>query len=367
MTFMTSVRQIGAGAAFTALVLAGAGCTTSDEGYGYGYRSSTSTDGYRTAQARGGMPVVYVGSPPPASAPRASGGISNQSETGRQFQQGQADMQESDQNEWTIPLYSETLRVGKREVEAGEIRLRKVVKTETVNQPVELSREVLVVERVPASGESQIASSAENAFQEREIVIDLTDEEPVIEKQMQLAGRIVARKNTQARQETVQSEVRSEDVALDQNAESDQIKLIGEFNTNMRDTATDQEAIGSASAQSQIGTARGGGENVEGSNLFAVQDPASLIGRDVSLPQVTVQGVLGDRIFQVGPDQNRTFIVRTTEPIGEIQAGDRVKISGTIRDLPDNLTDWNTDQQHMQMLRSRNVYIDATELQKSNQ
>ena len=35
-----------------------------------------------------------------------------------------------------IPLYKESLAVGKRDVDAGSVRVKKVVKTETVNQPV---------------------------------------------------------------------------------------------------------------------------------------------------------------------------------------------------------------------------------------
>jgi uncharacterized protein (TIGR02271 family) len=291
-----------------------------------------------------------------------TGGTSAQSQTGRASGQEGTDAQASDQTEWTIPLYSETLRVGKREVESGEVRLRKVIKTETVNQPVELSREVLVIERMPA-GESQIASTAENAFQEKELVIDLKEEEPVIEKELQLTGRIVARKDTQDRQETVQSEVRTEDITLDRSGESDQIKLIGQFNTS----ESAQEASGGTSAQGQVGRAQGGGEDTQGEDLFGVSQPSSLIGREVSLPRVSVQGVLGDRLLQVGPDQSRTFVVRTAEPINNIQAGDQVRIGGTVRDLPDNLTDWNANDQSMEMLQSREVYIDATEIQKSSE
>src|ERR1041385_6686529 len=53
-----------------------------------------------------------------------------------------------------VPLYKESLAVGKREVDAGSVRVKKIVKTETVNQPVELRHEEIVIEREPASGES---------------------------------------------------------------------------------------------------------------------------------------------------------------------------------------------------------------------
>src|SRR2546421_1816675 len=34
-----------------------------------------------------------------------------------------------------VPLYQESVNVGKREVESGQVRLKKIVKTETVNVP----------------------------------------------------------------------------------------------------------------------------------------------------------------------------------------------------------------------------------------
>src|SRR4051812_49256006 len=46
-------------------------------------------------------------------------------------------------NELVIPLYEEKLNVGKQEVDAGTVHLRKKVLTETVNQPVELKQETL--------------------------------------------------------------------------------------------------------------------------------------------------------------------------------------------------------------------------------
>ena len=42
------------------------------------------------------------------------------------------------------------MKVGKRTVGAGEVKLHKTVTAEQVNVPVELKREDIVVERVPA-------------------------------------------------------------------------------------------------------------------------------------------------------------------------------------------------------------------------
>lgn len=56
-----------------------------------------------------------------------------------------------DRDEVRIQLNEEKLKVGKRTVEAGGVRLRKIVRTEVVHVPVKLQREEIVIERV--SGE----------------------------------------------------------------------------------------------------------------------------------------------------------------------------------------------------------------------
>jgi stress response protein YsnF len=71
----------------------------------------------------------------------------------------------------TIPLYEENVAVGKREVDAGTVTIRKVVKTETVNQPVELRRETISIDRQPASGAAPADQS--KAFTEQQFTIQL--------------------------------------------------------------------------------------------------------------------------------------------------------------------------------------------------
>src|SRR5436305_5940845 len=46
-----------------------------------------------------------------------------------------------------VPLREESVKVGTREVDAGSVRLKKIVKTETINQPVQLRREEVVIDR----------------------------------------------------------------------------------------------------------------------------------------------------------------------------------------------------------------------------
>lgn len=65
---------------------------------------------------------------------------------------GTTEYDTTETGERSMRLSEEELQVGKRPVEAGSVRLRKVVRTEHEEVPVELRREDVSIERVPASG-----------------------------------------------------------------------------------------------------------------------------------------------------------------------------------------------------------------------
>jgi len=116
-----------------------------------------------------------------------------------------------------IPLSEESVTVGKREVQAGTVRLRKVVRTEVVNQPVELRREDVVIDRVDAS---EAARDGESDFTEDEIDIPLTREEAVVQKTSQVTGAVRARKVSDTEQQNVSETVRKEDVEVERDADA---------------------------------------------------------------------------------------------------------------------------------------------------
>src|SRR4051794_18346479 len=74
-------------------------------------------------------------------------------------------------------LHEEELEIGKREIEAGTVRLRKTVHTERQDVPVELRREEVEVECVGVP-EGLVAE----AFQEREIEVPLMREALTVSK-----------------------------------------------------------------------------------------------------------------------------------------------------------------------------------------
>jgi len=122
-------------------------------------------------------------------------------------------------DEATIPLVEEHLKVGKRQVESGGVRLRKVVRTETVNQPVELKREEVVIERVPG----QAGAATGKQFQQEDIYIPLRREEAVVQKDATVREQVRVRKSAETEQQNVSEKVRKEDVEIEESGDASRI------------------------------------------------------------------------------------------------------------------------------------------------
>jgi uncharacterized protein (TIGR02271 family) len=110
-----------------------------------------------------------------------------------------------------ITRSAEELRIGKRNVSAGEVSVRKHVTTEHVSQPVTRSREVVHVDRRPVSGDS--AGVAE--IRDGEIRVPLVEEEVVVEKRPMLKEEIVITKERVSETENVEADVREEQIEID--------------------------------------------------------------------------------------------------------------------------------------------------------
>jgi uncharacterized protein (TIGR02271 family) len=115
-----------------------------------------------------------------------------------------------------VPLSEEEVKVGKRTVGAGEVKLHKTVTTEQVNVPVELKREDIVVERVAAHE----VEAGKGAFQEEVIKVPLSREEPVVEKEVHVTGGVRVRKTEGIDKETIQETIRRENVDVDESGKT---------------------------------------------------------------------------------------------------------------------------------------------------
>jgi uncharacterized protein (TIGR02271 family) len=113
-----------------------------------------------------------------------------------------------------VELREEQVKVGKRQVEAGGIRLRKIVRTETVNQPVELQREEIVVERVPGKETTERGERSGKDFREEDIFIPLRREEAVVQKESRVREEVRVTKKAETERQTVSEQVRKEDIEV---------------------------------------------------------------------------------------------------------------------------------------------------------
>src|ERR1051325_6031887 len=153
-------------------------------------------------------------------------------------------------NNMVVPLYEEKINVGKREVESGSVRLRKVVKTETVNQPIELRHEELVIDR-ESGASAQGNKVLDQPFQGGETVIRLKSEVPVVEKQTAQTGQVVVQTRSSSIQTNIQGEIRREDIDIDRKGEN---VIIGQ---NVQGSAQPGAAVGAAETSTGQTTAAG--------------------------------------------------------------------------------------------------------------
>lgn len=111
--------------------------------------------------------------------------------------------------EQAIPVVSERLVVGKREVGRGGVRVRSYVVETPVEEQIALRSERIAVERRTVD---QPVTNAEALLQDGEIVLEETEEVPVVAKEAVVTEEIILRKDATERVETVHDTVRRTEV-----------------------------------------------------------------------------------------------------------------------------------------------------------
>ena len=114
----------------------------------------------------------------------------------------------------TIKVMEERLRVGKREVAAGAVRVRSYVVERPVEEQVSLHEERVRVERHPVD-RAVTAADAAGAFQERTIEAQARSEEAVVQKDVRVVEEIGIKKEAADRTETVRDTVRKTEVDVE--------------------------------------------------------------------------------------------------------------------------------------------------------
>jgi uncharacterized protein (TIGR02271 family) len=116
-----------------------------------------------------------------------------------------------DEDELRVQRTEEELAAGTREREAGQLKVRKRVRTDREHIEVPIRHEEVSVERVPVEGE---ASEAE--IGEAEVVVPLTEEEVVVGKRPVVKEEVRVRKDVVEGTEVVEEDVRREEIEVEE-------------------------------------------------------------------------------------------------------------------------------------------------------
>ena len=122
------------------------------------------------------------------------------------------DISGHEEDDLRVRRSEEEIRVETREREAGEIRVRKRVRTETERHTVPKKRVEVSVEHVPVEGDE--AATAPQIGEE-EIVVPVVEEEIMVEKRPVVKEEIRIRKRAVEEVEVVEEDVRREEVEID--------------------------------------------------------------------------------------------------------------------------------------------------------
>jgi uncharacterized protein (TIGR02271 family) len=120
--------------------------------------------------------------------------------------------------DYRIQLRGEILRTYKERVQRGEVRLRKEVVTEQRTVEVPVSREELVVENVPVSGEQQPAGEIGS---DQEIRVPLSEERVRVEKKPVVTEEVRVGKRAAQDTQRVSDDVRHEELHVDKEGDAD--------------------------------------------------------------------------------------------------------------------------------------------------
>ena len=114
------------------------------------------------------------------------------------------------EDELRVQRTEEELRAGTREREAGEVGVRKTVRTDRERMEVPTRREEVTVDRVPVDGEATEAEIGED-----EVSVPVTEEEVVVEKRPVVKEEVRIRKDVVSDTEVVEEDIRREEIDVD--------------------------------------------------------------------------------------------------------------------------------------------------------
>jgi uncharacterized protein (TIGR02271 family) len=145
----------------------------------------------------------------------------------------QRDMGEqlNEQRSTAIPVVQEDLKVGKREVQRGGVRVFSRVVETPVNESVNLREEHVSVERHAV--DRPLSAGDKTAFKEQSIEMREKSEEAVVQKSARVVEEVVVGKQTTQRQEKIKDSVRHTEVQVESlGAQDDDSYFRNDWKTN---------------------------------------------------------------------------------------------------------------------------------------
>jgi uncharacterized protein (TIGR02271 family) len=116
------------------------------------------------------------------------------------------------EREAKVTRAEEELAVGKRQVQAGEVGVRKTVETDRVREQVPITREEVDIERRPIEAGADVGRAN---VREEEIRVPLMAEEVVAQKRVVPKEQVIIRKRPVTEQKIVEADVRKERIEVD--------------------------------------------------------------------------------------------------------------------------------------------------------
>ena len=188
-----------------------------------GYETGAAGTGYETGAASAGYSTISSASTGSGSSAGSlgtgTGGLSQSTASLASTTTGSAateraapvDTLQSGRDE-VIPVYEETARVAKRDVNQGRVRIRSYVVETPFSEQVNLRQEQVQVERRPVD---RPISASDAVFQDRVIEAEEHAEEAVITKEARVKEEISLRKTVQDQAQTLTDTVRRTEVEVE--------------------------------------------------------------------------------------------------------------------------------------------------------
>jgi uncharacterized protein (TIGR02271 family) len=208
-----------------------AGWTGSDAG--------TSTDSPAVAAYGEGAGLAEAGTALDTDATTVSAQQGYGQVAGAQPVAGTRDRAASRADDEVIQAAEEELRVGKRELGGGRVRVRSYVTERPVEEQVELRQERVSIERRPVDRE---LAPGDAAFEERTIEAVERGEEAVVSKTARVTEEIGLRKDVEHETETIRDTVRKQEVEI----EDDRARKPTGTGTVAADTVVDPDLAGTS-------------------------------------------------------------------------------------------------------------------------